>query len=1008
CNGQVDEELTQPSDSCTVGVGACEATGTHTKTCNGIEGWSDWGECSAIAGTGSAEVCDNVDNDCDGTIDEGLTRDTTCGVGECSQNTGYETCTLGVWGGDTCDAYSGAVSEICDGLDNDCDGHFDEDFTDLGDSCTVGDGECENTGVKVCTVDMLGTECNVEPLSSSAEVCDGLDNDCDGHFDEDFTDLGDSCTVGDGECSNTGVKVCSADTLSTVCNAEPLSSSTEICDNKDNDCDGLIDEDLTRSTNEQGECSVNTETCDAGTWYANNEYTSTLEICDNLDNDCDGLVDEELTQSCGDGVCAGTSACSAGVWGDCSTSGNDAGVCAVCDNSGNQEYDSSQITDCDGENGWFDGEAEQWVDESQCTEKRQTKQMYKEFICQAIDTCQQSVTNEQWVDSADVRDKQDGTSCEDGFFCTTGDICEAGVCIDGSARDCSANDLSLVDECTYTPDGEEYTRDTFAGFTSVCDEEQDICTTGTEVVVSACDLTCGAECSDGNLDDNDGCSSTCKLEVCGDDIQQTNEQCDDGNIDDNDGCTFDCKIEICSDGIIQTNEYCDDGVLNGQPLKCNEDCTGITGSICGNSIPEEGEECDDGNNLNSDSCTNTCENAKCSDGYVWFGHESCDDGNSDNTDSCLNSCEEAACGDTFVQERIEECDDGNTESLDGCNFQCIEETCGDGIIQPILGETCEFDNQCSDDDHTTLDSCSECGCSNQVVCQDECELSEINFCSVDQLIECGNFDADPCYEYGPKQDCNKQDGCYEVVLEAPFCTSCDPKTCTSVCYNTKTVYRDYTCGDASCSFAVLEMTDVDGDLIDDKCDGCIDLDYDGICDAKDNCVGVYNPNQVDTDNDGYGNACDEDKDSDGYPAGIDCNDWDPKINPGATEILKNGKDDDCNPDTADVPQRIRSQDLSIDVKILNEDSAIKEGYLLVAVFLTNKGIDAKNVEVTSTLADSLITDKVKISTLKQGTTKRVIMYLPVDGKIMPDEAYVRTVMNADTVKKVKYSQVRIF
>jgi cysteine-rich repeat protein len=51
------------------------------------------------------------------------------------------------------------------------------------------------------------------------------------------------------------------------------------------------------------------------------------------------------------------------------------------------------------------------------------------------------------------------------------------------------------------------------------------------------------ECDDGNWENNDGCSSGCSLEFCGDSILQTNEECDDGNTEDGDGCTANCTTE---------------------------------------------------------------------------------------------------------------------------------------------------------------------------------------------------------------------------------------------------------------------------------------------------------------------------------------------------------------------------------------------------------------------------------------------------------------------------------
>jgi cysteine-rich repeat protein len=83
-----------------------------------------------------------------------------------------------------------------------------------------------------------------------------------------------------------------------------------------------------------------------------------------------------------------------------------------------------------------------------------------------------------------------------------------------------------------------------------------------------------------------------------------------------------------------------------------------------------GEQCDDGNAVNEDACTATCETAVCGDTIVQAGVEECDDGNQVETDSCINTCKAAKCGDGKVLAGTEECDDGNQVDNDACTNAC--------------------------------------------------------------------------------------------------------------------------------------------------------------------------------------------------------------------------------------------------------------------------------------------------------------------------------------------------
>ncbi|OGJ61417.1 hypothetical protein A3D88_02100 [Candidatus Peribacteria bacterium RIFCSPHIGHO2_02_FULL_52_16] len=242
-----------------------------------------------------------------------------------------------------------------------------------------------------------------------------------------------------------------------------------------------------------------------------------------------------------------------------------------------------------------------------------------------------------------------------------------------------------------------------------CDDgnirDNDSCSSGCRTVTTPrCGdgrLDAGEQCDDGNLFDRDGCDNRCRLITtnprCGDNIVTAGEACDDGNVRDLDGCSFTCQRETgrCGDAILQAGEQCDDGnVFTGDG--CNF-CTVTTTPRCGDFVVTAGEDCDDGNNFDGDGCAAGCQNERpgCGDGRVQAG-EQCDDGNASAADGCSPSCQfvNNLCGDG-VKTAGESCDDGNLRDGDGCSGRCalepgVQPRCGDGAM--TRGEECDDGN----------------------------------------------------------------------------------------------------------------------------------------------------------------------------------------------------------------------------------------------------------------------------------------------------------------------------
>ncbi len=209
CNGLIDETFPSLGDGCDAGTHNCERRGHWICAEDGLGLL-----CDALPGASQTEACNGLDDDCDGRVDnllgseEALNRPCSLDLGICEL--GVERCEMGRW--QPCDGVI-PEEERCDALDNDCDGFIDELTRPCGPALEIGNiGQCR-LGQESCLEGNWAEGCE-GAVGPSEEICDRLDNDCDGEVDE---GLYNACGL---------------------CGPAP----PEICNGTDDNCDGLIDE----------------------------------------------------------------------------------------------------------------------------------------------------------------------------------------------------------------------------------------------------------------------------------------------------------------------------------------------------------------------------------------------------------------------------------------------------------------------------------------------------------------------------------------------------------------------------------------------------------------------------------------------------------------------------------------------------------------------------------------------------------------------------------------------
>jgi uncharacterized protein (TIGR03382 family) len=462
CNGQDDDCNGLPDDNVIVQTWYVDGdsdgwgdTNSSTQSCTTVSGSvlqaGDCDDGNAAVNPDATEVCNAIDDDCDGTIDVNATDALTFyadtdgdGLGDpsaivlaCSQPPNASANSL------DCDDSNASIGQLTFYLDGDNDGYGDSNSSVLG--CVPPTGYVDVAGD--CNDSRRGTN------PGAAEVCNGRDDDCDGTIDVNATDArtwyvdGDNDTFGDPTQSSVACSRPSGTVLdhSDCDDGDPLirPGAPEQCDTVDNDCNGLPDDNVVTSdwwpdsdNDGWGDASASpTANCLAPAGTVDNSADcndadssvnpNAIEVCDGIDQDCDALVDEDATDALfwyedidGDGQ-GNTSVAII----DCVQPPGYAAIDGDCDDTDPGTYNGAPER-CDG----IDNDCDGLIDDGVVVQTWYTDADGDGFgdTLTADDTC-----------DPDPTQVLDGTDCDDTDAQTNPDAAE--VPYDGADNDCDAS-----------------------------------------------------------------------------------------------------------------------------------------------------------------------------------------------------------------------------------------------------------------------------------------------------------------------------------------------------------------------------------------------------------------------------------------------------------------------------------------------------------------------------------------------------------------------------------------